>query len=157
MATEMQVYADELRGALVRLGVPLAQCEQIVAEVEAHVVDTGERPVEAFGPAGVYAAEHAGVAGAPQVSAGARPPRRRRVRWVLVAAVALVLLGVLVLPDVIPLIAGPECFGEGCDRNPLRPHLAELMWSGVVALVPLLIIGCLVWFRVRSRRARRAP
>lgn len=39
-------------------GVAPQEREQVVAEVESHVTDTGEGPVDAFGPPGVYAAQY---------------------------------------------------------------------------------------------------
>ncbi|GAA1887467.1 hypothetical protein GCM10009715_36910 [Paeniglutamicibacter psychrophenolicus] len=48
-------YSDELREALEFRDVPVEAIEQIVREVESHVVDSGEDPVIAFGPPSEYA------------------------------------------------------------------------------------------------------
>lgn len=48
-------YAEELREVLEFRDVPVEAVEQIVREVESHVVDSGEDPVIAFGPPNEYA------------------------------------------------------------------------------------------------------
>lgn len=53
-------YLDDLALELRLLDVPGDRIGQIMAEVEAHVADSGESPAEAFGPPREYAAELAG-------------------------------------------------------------------------------------------------
>jgi hypothetical protein len=77
MSTTTESYRRDLLIALRMRHVPPERIGEIVAEVESHVADTGESPVEAFGPAREYAARFAG-------------PRPRGAR---VAAVVLTLLG----------------------------------------------------------------
>ena len=60
MTTSTDSYRRELVTALRMRHVPPERIGEIVAEVESHVADTGESPVEAFGPAKQYAAGFAG-------------------------------------------------------------------------------------------------
>jgi hypothetical protein len=52
--------------------VPGERIGQILAEVEAHVADTGADPVEAFGEPGEYAATYVAVAASPLELGGSR-------------------------------------------------------------------------------------
>lgn len=54
--TDIVGYRSALMTALRLNDVPSERIGEIVAEVESHVADTGEDPVEAFGPAREYAA-----------------------------------------------------------------------------------------------------
>ncbi|MFW3169757.1 HAAS signaling domain-containing protein [Geodermatophilus sp. CPCC 206100] len=77
MTTSTESYRRELLFALRMRHVPPQRIGEIIAEVESHVADTGESPLEAFGPAKEYAAGFAG-------------PRPRGART---AGVVLTLLG----------------------------------------------------------------
>jgi uncharacterized membrane-anchored protein len=69
--------------------IPGTAIGQIVAEVESHVRETGEDPVEAFGQPGSYSA---------QFAEGRRPgPRRGLPTLLLVVATALAAVGALML------------------------------------------------------------
>jgi hypothetical protein len=65
-------YLRRLRTELHALGVPSGRIGEVLAEVDEHVSDTGERPVAAFGPPDQYAARIAEETGAkPQPRPGA--------------------------------------------------------------------------------------
>lgn len=53
-------YIDDLALELRMLDVPGHRIGEILAEVESHTAETGEDPVDAFGPAKDYARERAG-------------------------------------------------------------------------------------------------
>lgn len=55
-APDTAAYRQALITALRLKDVPGDRIGELVAEVESHVADTGEDPVEAFGPAAAYAA-----------------------------------------------------------------------------------------------------
>ncbi|MBU8869757.1 MAG: hypothetical protein KOO60_02670 [Gemmatimonadales bacterium] len=58
----MESYLGELTAQLQRLGVSEGRIGEIIAEVESHLTESGEMPVEAFGPAAEYAEEMAALA-----------------------------------------------------------------------------------------------
>lgn len=58
--TSLKDYTEALRTQLRLRDVPGRAIAQIVAEVESHVRETGEDPVEAFGQPGSYSAQFAG-------------------------------------------------------------------------------------------------
>jgi hypothetical protein len=58
-----QAYLNELLLALRMRGVPGPRIAEAVAEVSAHLSETGETPQEAFGPAQAYAGEVAAALG----------------------------------------------------------------------------------------------
>ncbi|TYP80651.1 HAAS signaling domain-containing protein [Blastococcus xanthinilyticus] len=60
MTTDTATYRRDLLRALRSHHVAPERMGEIVAEVESHVAETGETPVEAFGPAAEYAAGFAG-------------------------------------------------------------------------------------------------
>lgn len=59
-------YTDDLALELRLLDVPGTRIGEILAEVEAHVAETGEDPAVAFGPVKDYARERAGLADVDQ-------------------------------------------------------------------------------------------
>ncbi|GHO48174.1 HAAS signaling domain-containing protein [Ktedonospora formicarum] len=50
-------YIEELSACLQRYGLESKQISEIVAEVESHIAESGESPLEAFGPPEAYAEE----------------------------------------------------------------------------------------------------
>lgn len=113
MITELDTYRRELILALRVRDVPGDRIGEIVAEVESHVADTGEDPLEAFGPAREYAAATTG---------------RARPRWGwndLLVAVAAGAAGWLLAGGLLGLVSGTAV-------GPLHP------WT---ALAVGLIIG----------------
>ncbi len=81
MTTDSRTYREQLLLALRLRDVPGARIGEALAEVESHVAETGEDPVEAFGPATAYADALA--------TTGAGAPVRPWWRW-LTGADALV-------------------------------------------------------------------
>ena len=59
----LAVYLDNLLIQLRLLEVPGDRIGQVLAEVESHVTDTGQDPVNAFGQPGEYAATYVAVSG----------------------------------------------------------------------------------------------
>jgi len=54
---DMESYLNDLTAQLQRRGVDEERIRQIIVEVEGHLTESGESPVEAFGPAARYAEE----------------------------------------------------------------------------------------------------
>lgn len=57
MTTDLDAYRQHLVAALRRYDVPAPRIGEAVAEVESHLADTGEDPVDAFGEPDEYARE----------------------------------------------------------------------------------------------------
>lgn len=53
----IDTYLEELYVCLQRYGLEHQQISEIMAEVESHLAESGETPLEAFGPPNVYAEE----------------------------------------------------------------------------------------------------
>jgi hypothetical protein len=53
----IDTYLQQLSACLQRYGLDNQQISEIIAEVESHLVESGETPLEAFGPPDVYADE----------------------------------------------------------------------------------------------------
>lgn len=64
----IEAYLEELSACLQRYGLDNHQISEIIAEVESHLVESGETPLEAFGPPKVYAEER--VTAREQVAGG---------------------------------------------------------------------------------------
>jgi uncharacterized membrane protein YhdT len=98
MTTDTTSYRRVLVATLRMRGVPGDRIGDIVAEVESHVAETGESPVEAFGPPGDYAVTVA-------------PGRRasRALQWALMLSGAAV--GWLVAISVLALVRGSGVAG----------------------------------------------
>jgi len=62
----MTTYTDDLVFELRMLEVPGTRIGEILAEVQSHIAETGEDPVDAFGPVKDYARERAGLEVAAQ-------------------------------------------------------------------------------------------
>ena len=78
MSTDTRSYRQELLMALRMRDVPGARIAEALAEVDSHVAETGEDPVEAFGPPKAYANQLAGALG---VDGGVRPFWRGVLTW----------------------------------------------------------------------------
>ncbi|MDO5677255.1 MAG: hypothetical protein Q4G35_07075 [Propionibacteriaceae bacterium] len=79
-------YVDDLALELRLLDVPGTKIGEILAEVQAHVAETGEDPREAFGPVKDYAAERARAAGTavgPDDQKGSGFARLFRGHWLM--------------------------------------------------------------------------
>jgi len=117
MSTDVTTYRRDLILALRMREVPGDRIGEIVAEVESHVADTGEDPVEAFGPAREYAATATG---------------RPRARWGwadILIAVAAGAAGWLLAGGLLGLLSGDPL-------GPLPPWAALAL--GVTVAVPLI-------------------
>lgn len=80
-STSNQKYIDNLMFALRMRNVPGEKVGQIVAEVEAHLAESGEDPVDAFGKPREYAKAWA-------ADAGHSADRAKRLRFILGVAMA---------------------------------------------------------------------
>lgn len=99
MTTDTENYRRDLVVALRMGNVPPDRIGEIVAEVESHVAETGESPVEAFGPPKEYAAGFAEPRGA-----------RDRVTLVLLTLVAAA-CGWLIASGMFGLVHGEDALG----------------------------------------------
>lgn len=147
-------YTDELDAALVRAGVPADRRQQVLAEVVAHVRDTGEDPVDAFGAPAEYAHEYAavdalGAAGATTAAGASTTGTSPAAPAIpapipVVVQVVLALLGLLVcVPGLLMLLGLTMAVGQ-------TPATVLLAWAaGLLALVGLAV--------VTHRRVARRP
>ena len=78
MSTDTRSYRQELLMALRMRDVPGPRIAEALAEVESHVAETGEDPLEAFGPPKAYADQ---LAGALAVDGKVRPFWRGVLTW----------------------------------------------------------------------------
>lgn len=128
MTSRVQTYNDELLLALRVRDVPAPRIAEAVAEVHSHVAETGEDPVEAFGPPRDYALQVAAALGQPDPSASSW---RGVLTW---SAAAYGLAGAagtwLLLEGVIALASGRSALG-------LPPAVPSLV--GVALLVGLVV------------------
>lgn len=159
MTTNAETYRRELVVALRLRDVPADRVGEIVAEVESHVADTGEDPVEAFGPPKEYADTF-------------RTPRTRRGRvalaaltltsaaagWLIAtsifalvhdeqvaglpAATALVLGAVLWIPAVFAMLRRAERVRDPRTGGPLSP---AAFWTPALATASFAVLALLVW------------
>ena len=137
--TSLRDYTQALTIQLRLREIPGRMIGQIVAEVESHVRETGEDPVEAFGQPGTYSAQFAqGLAGAG-VSQRRRlvRPRPRASAAVTVTVVGCLMLfkGLFSLKDAVPITAK-----------------AILSWVAVGLLIALIALP--VTLALEDRRTR---
>jgi len=112
-------YVRDLVVALRTRDVPGPRIGEVIAEVEAHVSESGETPAEAFGPPDEYAATIAATI--PPVDGRSRRLRSNIVTWLCTYAVALG--SMLAGAGVVALVIG-------------RPMALSLSWAVAVALIP---------------------
>lgn len=129
-------YTRQLALALRMRHVPGAAIGDAVAQVESHVADTGEDPVEAFGPAGAYAASVAATVDRPA-------PALRVVRLALLS-LAGALLGIVLALGIAGSLRGEPVLGG-------IPPVVAVVVGG------LGIVGVLVVVSVASVRRMRDP
>ncbi|WP_019853004.1 hypothetical protein [Actinopolyspora mortivallis] len=91
-ADSAEKYRDELTFALRMREVPGDRIGDVLAEVDSHVTETGQDPVEAFGAPGEYAARVA-----EELGASVGYPRRAVLRPGVLPVAALVLCGAKLL------------------------------------------------------------
>ena len=128
-------YLAELTATLELRDVPADAIAEIVREVESHVAESGEDPVEAFGAPGRYADSFAS-------------PVRARGFWPQVIAAALLGFG-----GGYSLLAGALGLLSGDEGLPWLPPLAQVI-VGVLGLLALVLL--IARMAARSRRQERA-
>ena len=134
MTTQIDDYLAALTETLQLRDVPNDAIAEIVREVESHVVESGETPLEAFGSPGQYADSFAS-------------PKRARGFWSQVIAAGLLGFG-----GGYSLLAGILGLLSDDAGLPWLPPLAQL----IVGIVGLLALGLLIArMAVRSRRRER--
>ena len=124
-------YASDLAEALDVRDVPAEAARQIVREVQSHLAESGEDPVEAFGPVSRYADQFA-----PR-------SREQEVVWFAVAAAALGFCGAFLI------ISG--VFGLLDETATLWGLSPWVRLTAGIALV-LTFVGLVIGIAVRSRR-----
>jgi hypothetical protein len=164
MSTSTDTYRRNLIVALRLRDVPADRVGEIVAEVESHVADTGEDPVEAFGPAREYAESF-------------RAPRTRRghvalvvltltsaaAGWLIATAVfglvegervvglpagaALVLGALLWIPAVFTMLRRAEQVRDPRTGRPLSPAAA---WTPALATGSFALLALALWLLARA-------
>lgn len=135
MTKHTDEYLAELTETLELRDVPTDAIAEIVREVESHVAESGENPVEAFGEPGRYADSFA-------------PPARSRGFWPQVIAAGLLGFG-----GGYSLLAGVLDLLSGSDGLPWLPPIAQVV-VGVVGL--LALVALIARMAVRSRNRSRA-
>ncbi|NEE04588.1 HAAS signaling domain-containing protein [Phytoactinopolyspora halotolerans] len=131
-ASRVDKYVDNLIFALRMRNVPGKEIGQIVAEVEAHVAESGEDPAEAFGRPREYARTWARNAGHRQ----SRPELVRSVLGIVAAGAGGSLLGVGVigtatgesvwrLHPVLAVLAGIIMMASGAFALPKTDHVID--------------------------------
>lgn len=128
-------YASDLAEALDVRDVPAEAARQIVREVQSHLAESGEDPVEAFGPVSRYADQFA-----PR-------SREREVVWFAVAAAALGFCGAFLI------ISG--VFGLLDETATLWGLPPWVRLTAGIALV-LTFVGLVIGIAVCSRRRAAA-
>jgi hypothetical protein len=129
-------YTQQLILALRMRDVPGAAIGDAVAQIESHVADTGEDPVEAFGPARDYAASVAATVARPT-------PARRATRHGLMTLAGAV-LGVVLALGIAGLVRGEPVIGG-------IPPIVAVLVGGLGS------VGVLVVLSVVSARRMRDP
>jgi hypothetical protein len=161
MSTETSSYRRDLMLALRARHVPGDRIGDIVAEVESHVADTGEDPVEAFGPPREYAASVAPTRKGSRVTSWALTLSGAAAGWlVAVSVVALVDGEAKSLPAGLPagvalvlavLLWIPAVLVQVRLNSRVRdPRTGEWLtasprWIPVTMGGLLIVLGALVW------------
>ena len=137
MTSDLHTYQQQLLLSLRLLDVPGPRIAEALAEVESHVVDTGEDAVNAFGRPDDYAARLADVLGERTNRRGARRIRSAGARFVIstFSAVGAVLLAL----GLLALGSGDQSIPGGMSAATSASLGAALL--GVVALVVVLTAG----------------
>ena len=128
-------YASDLAEALDVRDVPAEAARQIVREVESHLAESGEDPVEAFGPVSRYADQFA-----------PRSRERELVRFAVVAAVLGFCGAFLIISGVFGLL----------DETATLWDLPPWVRLGAGIALVLTFVGLVVGIGLRSRRRAAA-
>ncbi|TFV67040.1 UNVERIFIED_ORG: hypothetical protein E4P37_04790 [Bacillus sp. AZ43] len=161
MSTETSTYRRDLVLALRARQVPGDRIGEIVAEVESHVADTGEDPVEAFGRPKEYAATLAPAPRGGKTVLGALALSGAAVGWLVATSVfdlvegdakglpaglpswvPLVLAVLLWIPAVVVTMRRNERVRDPRTGEWLTP---SPRWVPVVMGGFLIVLGALVW------------
>lgn len=159
MTTNTDIFRRDLIVALRLRNVPADRVGEIVAEVESHVAETGEDPVDAFGSPREYAEsfrgpqtrrEQVALAGLLLTSAAAGWLIGAGVFGIvagdrvvgLPAAAALVLGAVLWIPAVFAMLRRGERVRDPRDGRPLSPAAA---WTPALATGSFAVLAVLLW------------
>jgi hypothetical protein len=137
MMTLDKKYRDELIGALRVHEISGERVGEVLAEVEAHVVETGENPVEAFGKPSEYAAQ---VAAHLDKSTGKR------------SAVDVAISGLAVA---VLTIFGSDYLIDGLFAEASTVPFTPKDTAAQAALVVLLAAGVFLLFRAFTATARK--
>jgi hypothetical protein len=161
MTTGTSTYRRQLMLALRSRHVPGDRIGEIVAEVESHVADTGEDPVEAFGPPRRYAEAVAPAARGSRLVFLALTSSGAAVGWLIASSVvalvegeakglpaglpawvALVLAVLLWVPAMAVTMRRSERVRDPRTGEWLSP---SPRWVPVVMGGLLIVLGALVW------------
>lgn len=161
MTTETSTYRRDLVLALRMRHVPGDRIGDIVAEVESHVADTGEDPVEAFGPPREYAASIAPATRGSRLTAWALTLSGAAVGWLIAVSVVQLVQGEAKgLPGGVPawlallvavLLWIPAVVVQTRRNSRVRdPRTGEWLtpsnrWVPVVMGGFLIVLGAAVW------------
>ena len=132
MTTQIDDYLAALTETLELRDVPTDAIAEIVREVESHVAESGENPVEAFGEPSRYADSFAS-------------PTRSRGFWPQVIAAGLLGFG-----GGYSLLAGVLGLLSNSDGLPWLPPIAQVV-VGVVGLIALVLLVARMAARSRGR------
>jgi hypothetical protein len=136
LRTDVETYRQELLVALRLRDVPGPQIAEALAEVDSHVAESGESPVEAFGPAPAYAAQLAGALD-PTRPTGWRAVVRAMLTW----TVPLAMAGGYLAAD------GAFALGVGEDAVLGLPAAVSL----VLGVLLLAVVGSMTRTREQDR------
>jgi len=137
VTNDLPTYQRELLLALRLRDVPGPRIAEALAEVESHVVDTGEDAYDAFGNPDEYAAELAAVHGEHSGMRGARRVRSAGARMVISTFSAVG--GMLLVLGLLAIGAGDSSIPGGIAAATSAIVGAVLL--GVVALVLVATVG----------------
>ena len=134
MMTALEKYTQQLTLRLRMLDVPGEVIADAVAQVESHIADTGEDPVEAFGTVSQYAAAFT----------PARTPVRRWWSYALTIFIGLV-LGAILAIGIVGLALGDDLAWE------MKPWI--LVVTGLVGIV--VFFSAIIGYQLRRMRDPR--
>jgi hypothetical protein len=128
-------YVDQLTLELRRRDVPGIRIGEVIAEIEAHIAESGDSPLDAFGPPPQYAAT---------VAAALGPPVQEVPRWLRFARLYAVGLGAMLVTRFVLValgLLGPEL------------SVGTLIAAAVLPLSATVVVAWLTRSQPRSRWA----
>jgi ABC-2 type transport system ATP-binding protein len=143
VALRTETWLDELGHELAARGLGPADVAAVVVELQGHLAESGDRPLDIFGPPARYAAEVV-------ASIGAEPPRRRPEGPVRVRAAGLAVsygdrevlrdVEVVVRSGEVVLVVGPNGVGKSTMLRVIaglaRPDRGWVRVEGTVGYAP---------------------